>query len=114
SSARRSRVRKVAPRRAARAGARPSIRHDSVLPKPHRSRFGGRAALTKLMSFSAMVGVAGMLVATSIPANAFYPSAPEMAESQLKQHAAVADVEVQSLGVENAPEVAKIEARDSY
>ena len=70
--------------------------------------------LTKLMSLSAMVGVAGMLVATSIPANAFYPSTPEVAEIELKQHSSVTDVEVQSLGVGDAPEAAKIEARDSY
>lgn len=104
---------RVAPRQAPRGSVRPSIRRESVLPQLKRPSFAGRAMLTKLMSFSAMVGVAGMLVATSIPANAFYPSAPEVAETE-QQLSAVADVEVQSLGVTDTPEAAKIEARDSY
>jgi murein DD-endopeptidase MepM/ murein hydrolase activator NlpD len=105
--------RKAVPRQVGRGSVRPSIRRDSVLPLK-RPRFAGRVMLTKLMSFSAMVGVAGMLVATSIPANAFYPSTPELAETELQQHASVAEVEVQSLGVDDTPEAAKIEARDSY
>ena len=115
----RPRTRKSAPRQsarrqAARGSARPSIRRASVLPELSRPRFAARAMLTKLMTISAMTGVAGMLVATSIPASALHPSVPEVAETQLTQNSAVADVEVQSLGVANVPEAAKIEARDSY
>lgn len=120
----RPRIRKPAPRRAAsnraasrpvpRGSVRPSIRRTSVLPPLGRPRFAVRAMLTKLMTFSAMTGVAGMLVATSIPANAFYPSTPEVAETQLTQQSVLADVEVQSLGVDNTPAAAKIEARDTY
>ena len=70
--------------------------------------------LAKLMSFSAMVGVAGMLVATSVPANAFFsdPAAStSTAQSEVK-----ADVQVQSVGVDEAAAAltAKASARDGY
>lgn len=70
--------------------------------------------LTKLMSFSAMVGVAGMLVATSIPANAFFPASPEEAVVADKQQAAPANIGVQSLELGGTPQAAKTTARDSY
>lgn len=101
-------------RKAALRSVRPGTRRPSELPQLSRRRFGARAVLTKLMTFSAMAGVAGMLVATSIPANAFYPSAPEAADIQEKQQKTLADVGVQSLGVGDTPVAAKIEARDSY
>ncbi|MEX1078168.1 MAG: M23 family metallopeptidase [Homoserinimonas sp.] len=96
-----------------RATRRPSTRPEPVMPTMKRPQFAGRVMLAKLMSFSAMVGVAGMLVATSIPANAFIPSAPEEASMQ-KLQVASADIEVQSLGVEDVPEAAKTQARDNY
>jgi murein DD-endopeptidase MepM/ murein hydrolase activator NlpD len=69
--------------------------------------------LTKLMSLSAMVGVAGMLVATSVPANAFFSGVPQEAALQ-SQQAVHANVEAQSIGVAAVPEAAKTQARDNY
>lgn len=93
--------------------ARPAARRESVLPSMAKPRVSGRAMLTKLMSFSAMVGVAGMLVATSVPANAFFSGVPQDASLQSKQ-SVQANVEAQSVGVTDVPEAAKIQARDSY
>ncbi|HEU4808495.1 MAG TPA: M23 family metallopeptidase [Homoserinimonas sp.] len=78
-----------------------------------KPKLGARVMLTKLMSFGAMVGVAGMLVATSVPANAFFSGSSET-PGQVKQQAAPANIGVQSLGVEDVADAATTQARDSY
>jgi murein DD-endopeptidase MepM/ murein hydrolase activator NlpD len=110
----RIRSRRAAPASAGRRSSRrPNTRPASVLPKLAKPKLGGRAMLTKLMTFSAMAGVAGILVATSVPANALYQAAPQ--DAALQQQSLVhGNVEVQSIGVEDAPEVAKTQARDAY
>ncbi|MHA6693886.1 M23 family metallopeptidase [Homoserinimonas sp. A520] len=103
-----------APRRAPRrAAARPVGRRESVLPSMAKPKISGRALLTKLMSFSAMVGVAGILVATSVPANAFFSGVPQDAGLQ-SQQSVQSNIEAQSIGVTDVPEAAKTHARDSY
>jgi murein DD-endopeptidase MepM/ murein hydrolase activator NlpD len=109
----RIRSRRAAAPAAARSGRRPGTRPASVLPKLARPKTSRRAMLTKFMSFSAMAGVAGILVATSVPANAFYQGTPQ-SEAQQQQSSVLSNVEVQSIGVEDAPEAAKTQARDAY
>lgn len=99
----------------AKASTRPATRAAaSVLPSlARRPRFGGRAMLAKLMSFGAMVGVAGMLVATSVPANAFHPETAQVAQAAERQ--LDAKVEVQSLSVQEAEALtAKAAVKDEY
>ena len=110
----RIRSRKAAPASAGRRASRPaSTRTAPVLPKLARPKLGGRAMLTKLMTFSAMAGVACILVATSVPANAFYQATPQDAAQQ-QQSLVHGNAEVQSISVQDVPEVAKTQARDAY
>jgi murein DD-endopeptidase MepM/ murein hydrolase activator NlpD len=108
-----SRVRSRRAATSSRRSGRANTRRVSVLPRLSKPTLGPRAVLTKLMSFGAMAGVAGILVATSVPASAFYQGTPE--EAALLQHSSVKQgIEVQSVGVEDVPEVAKTQARDGY
>ena len=68
-----------------------------------------RRALPKVLSFGAMVGAAGLLVATSLPANAFMPAAADAATS-----VAAAPAAVQKLAPVTATATAAIGARDKY
>lgn len=107
-------------RRAARA-ATPERRIRRVRVAPRRSDRGRgvtargrsrrpfkRALLSKLMSVGAMVGAAAMMVATTVPANAFY-SVDTAAHSPL---AVVAPVQSLSVGTDADPTVAV--GRDAY
>ena len=68
-----------------------------------------RRALPKVLSFGAMVGAAGLLVATSLPANAFMPASADAATT-----VAAAPVAVQKLAPVTATATAAIGARDKY
>ena len=86
------------------APTRPANRRGPSKPKKPFSR----RALPKVLSFGAMVGAAGLLVATSLPANAFMPPAADAAT------VAVAPVAVQKLAPVTASAVTAIGARDKY
>jgi murein DD-endopeptidase MepM/ murein hydrolase activator NlpD len=89
------------------APTRPANRRGPAKPKKPFSR----RALPKVLSFGAMVGAAGLLVATSLPANAFMPPAADAAT------VATAPVAVQKLApvtATAATAVTSIGARDKY
>ncbi|MCU1420375.1 MAG: family peptidase, partial [Microbacteriaceae bacterium] len=85
--------------------SRPSNRRATPKPKKPFSR----RALPKVLSFGAMVGAAGLLVATSLPANAFMPVAADAATT-----VAVAPVAVQKLAPVTATATTAVGARDKY
>lgn len=92
-----SRPRKVAP-----ASRRPPVAASKRRPLKRR-------ILSKLLAFGAMAGAGLMMVATSVPANAFYSAADQISTASV---AAPTEVEVQSIRVE--PSVNLALARDSY
>ena len=67
-----------------------------------------RALLSKLMSVGAMIGAAAMMVATTVPANAFY-SADTATHSPLS-----AVLPVQTLSISAAADTAAAISRDTY
>ena len=67
----------------------------------------GRAAVKRLLSFGAMAGVGALLVATSLPANAFQ-------SANIDETAAPAVVEKQSVTVQSTVAAAESVARDGY
>ena len=110
-------VTKVAERASKRSNAkRPANRGSaaSVWPVLASGRkVNARAVLAKLMSFGAMAGVAAILVATSVPANAFYAEPAQLAEQSAEQSAEKS--EVQSLDVQSTEAAtAQASARDEY
>lgn len=100
-------------RRAARTVAGRRTVRPSVLPTRSRQKLGGRILLTRLMSFSAMMGVAGILVATSLPANAFLGGDTHEA-APLQQSPVQADIGVQSIDIKDGAAAATTSARDNY
>ncbi|WP_346232537.1 M23 family metallopeptidase [Parafrigoribacterium mesophilum] len=104
-SQRRSRLQQAAAP-AAPAGLVPRVPGVTVRKRVRRPF--KRALLSKLMSVGAMVGAAAMMVATTVPANAFY-SADTATHSPLSVTAPV-----QSLSVPTAAEPAATVGRDAY
>lgn len=96
-------------RRQGAPGARPGgSRHPVARPSANRGWSRRRKLLSKLMTFGAMAGAGLMMVATSVPANAFFPTTPDVSLAS----APVVD-EVQSVTV--APVVSALSvSRDSY
>lgn len=88
------------PRNGVPASVRPSVAASKR--KPFK-----RQVLSKLMTFGAMIGAGLMMVATSIPANAFYSG-----DEQTGAVAAPAEAEVQSISVEPSADLTL--ARDGY
>ncbi len=98
-----------------------SARPASSAPRPSNRRTAGRGpaapkkplltrALPRVLSFGAMVGAAALLVATSLPANAFMPVAADAASTVTSAHGAV-----QKLApVTATAAVAAVGARDKY
>lgn len=111
--------RAVRPVRTPRAGSRrrvgemapprkPRTRHPVALPAQRRKKSLRRQLLSKLMTFGAMAGAGLMMVATSVPANAFLPTSVDVPVM-----AAPSQTEVQSLKVDAAAAGLAV-ARDSY
>ncbi len=88
------------PQRSAPASRRPPV-------AAHKRKPFKRRLLSKLMTFGAMIGAGLMMVATSIPANAFYS-----ADEQTGAVAAPAEAEIQSISVEPAADLTL--TRDGY
>lgn len=89
----------------------PSLLRASVAPskpKPKPKPFK-RRALKKMMTFGAMIGAGLMMVATSVPANAFYSSTQQTGVASAP---AAAPVKIQSISVEPAADLSV--SRDSY
>ena len=97
---------------------RPPARPATARPAAARTTGASvRAAVAKLMSLGAMVGVAGMLVATSVPANAFIPAPSEATVAQLQAAPAQVDTDsIQFVAVKAASSdaVAHVSERDAY
>lgn len=90
------------PRNAAPASRRPPVAASKRRPLKRR-------ILSKLLAFGAMAGAGLMMVATSVPANAFYSADNQVSAASV---AAPTEVELQSIKVE--PSVNLAVSRDSY
>lgn len=111
-------------RGAANQGKRPTVQRPTVQRRAARrspansvwpalgksKKVSARALIAKLTSVGAMMGVGAMLVATSVPASAFYTEAVEV-----PQATASAEAEVQRVDVSGSEATtASASARDSY
>lgn len=109
----------VRPVRAPRGGGRrrvggsapprkPATRHPVSRPKDRSKKSLRRRILSNLMTFGAMAGAGLMMVATSVPANAFLPTSVDVPIMS-----APSQTQVQSLKVDTAAAGLAV-ARDSY
>lgn len=95
----------------------PSVHRTSVPPVSAPKRKGSlRSAITKFMTFGAMAGVGAMLVATSVPANAFFFESDEIAAgaSTLQTASETVDGGVQAVTIAESDAVAQVAERDTY
>lgn len=95
------------PAEKAKANSRRGSSPQSQMRANRPSRKGGRSALPKLLSIGAMCGAIALVVATSVPANAFMTPTSSVATP-------IARTQAQTLDVVNASAVVQTSSRDKY